>query len=86
MLVISLAMLCLVLFLQNWRLGAVTEPWRKGVSLPKLWKHLFTSGDALINIVLTDASFALAEDIAKRPFSLNEYLNYRYLEAVDDRV
>ena len=84
-LAIGLAVLCLTLFVQNRQTVRATEPWRTGDSLPKLWKHLFTAGDAPINIVLADASFALAEDIAERPFSLDEYLNYRYREVVNDR-
>jgi hypothetical protein len=62
---------------QSHRLAAQIQPWRSNPALASLWSEFFDSGQD-VDIVTADASFALAEDLAGAPLSLQDYLDYKY--------
>jgi hypothetical protein len=51
-------------------------------SLSSLWSPFVDSPSHETDVVVSDASFQLLEDIEKRTFSLNDYLNRSYLSQV----
>jgi hypothetical protein len=62
---------------QSHRLAAQIQPWRSDPALASLWSEFFDSGQD-VDIVTADTSFALAEDLAGAPLSLQDYLDYKY--------
>lgn len=54
-------------------------------SLNSLWSPFVDASTHETDVVVSDASFQLLEDIEKRTFSLNDYLNRSYLSQVESQ-
>ncbi len=65
------------LWRQNAELRAQMYPWQMDPAMRAFWSTFFES-DGEVDIVTADTSLALAEDILKRPVSLDDYLDYKY--------
>jgi hypothetical protein len=72
-----LAILCATAWLQNRELNRSLYAWEDAPALASLWSGIL---DARPNtdVVLADTSFALIEDITKKPIPLSGYLNRNY--------
>lgn len=81
---VSLITIALVLgsctgwWLRERTLDRSLDPLKFAPSMNALWSAFFNSPHET-DIVLSDVSFQLLEDIEKRPFTLNDYLNRSYL-------
>jgi hypothetical protein len=53
------------------------QPWQADAGRAAFWGQFFASGEQM-DIVTADTSYALAEDLLKRPISLDDYLDYEY--------
>jgi hypothetical protein len=53
------------------------QPWQADANRAAFWGQFFGSG-AQMDVVTADTSYALAEDLLKRPISLDDYLDYQY--------
>lgn len=73
---------CGLLVWQNHRLAVQLRPWKADALKDSLWADFFSSGDR-VDIVTADTSFALAEDILGQTISLDDYLNYKYMNLAD---
>jgi hypothetical protein len=73
---------CGLLVWQNHRLAIQLQPWKTDALKDSLWADFFSSGDR-VDIVTADTSFALAEDILGQTISLDDYLNYKYMNLAD---
>ncbi|GGG85821.1 hypothetical protein GCM10011585_32130 [Edaphobacter dinghuensis] len=73
---------CGLLLWQNHRLAVQLQPWKTDALKDSLWADFFSSGDR-IDIVTADTSFALAEDILGQTISLDDYLDYKYMNLAD---
>lgn len=62
---------------QNHTLRTQLRPWQADARLNAFWSQFFASGEE-VDIVTADASFALEEDMLRRPISLNDYLDFKY--------
>jgi hypothetical protein len=62
---------------QNVALRAQMYPWQADPAMRAFWSSFFES-DGEVDIVTADTSLALAEDILKRPVSLDDYLDFKY--------
>lgn len=69
---------CGLLLWQNHQLAVQLQPWKTDVLKDSFWAEFFSSGER-VDIVTADTSFALAEDILGQTISLDDYLNYRYM-------
>ena len=56
-------------------------PWRFSPAMNSLWTGILNNNHAT-DVVLSDASFQLLQDIGKKTFTLNEYLNRSYIGPV----
>jgi len=66
-------------------LNRILYPLQYEPSLNALWTPLINSTRET-DIVLSDASFQLLEDIEKRPYSLNDYLNRTYIDQTQTKI
>jgi hypothetical protein len=64
---------------QNYSLRAMVHPWKRQPTLRLFWSQFFDSNKQT-DVVVGDTTFALAEDVAKHPVSLNDYLDYSYMK------
>jgi hypothetical protein len=69
---------CTGWWLRERTLDRSLDPLRFAPSMNALWSA-FVNSPHETDIVLSDVSFQLLEDIEKRPFTLNDYLNRSYL-------
>ncbi len=69
---------CLYVAHENRVLRAQLQPWAQSPALRRFWSE-FYGDDREVDIVVADATYALAQDIAGRKSNLAEYLNYTYL-------
>jgi hypothetical protein len=53
------------------------EPWQADPERASFWEQFFAPGTQM-DVVTADTSYALAEDLLKRPISLDDYLDYEY--------
>jgi hypothetical protein len=53
------------------------QPWQADANRAKFWGQFFGSSTQM-DVVTADTSYALAEDLLKRPISLDDYLDYEY--------
>jgi hypothetical protein len=67
---------------RNQELQTQIRPWQADPALRAFWSEFLGSRDE-VDIVTADTSLALAEDILKRPVSLDDYLDYKYKNNVD---
>jgi len=72
-----LGVVCGVLWFQNRAMRTSLYAWQRTPSVKSLWSGIL---DARPNtdVILADTSFALIEDITKKPISLNDYLSRNY--------
>jgi hypothetical protein len=77
-LIVLLAVLSTTLWIQNRGLNRSLYAWKSTPSVASFWSGIL---DARPNtdVVLADTSFALIEDITKKPIPLNDYLNRNYI-------
>lgn len=73
---------CGLLLWQNHRLAVQLQPWKTDALKDSFWADFFSSGDP-VDIVTADTSFALAEDILGQTISLDDYLDYKYMNLAD---
>jgi hypothetical protein len=70
------------LFWENHSLRSQLRPWQVDPASEAFWSQFFASGDP-VDIVTADTSYALAEDMLRRPISLDDYLDYKYKSYAD---
>jgi hypothetical protein len=70
------------LYWQNHTLRSQLRPWQADPASEAFWSQFFASGNP-VDIVTADTSYALAEDMLKRPISLDDYLDYKYKSYAD---
>ncbi len=67
---------------ENRSLRNQLRPWQADPAREAFWSQFFASGSP-VDIVTADTSYALAEDMLKRPISLDDYLDYKYKSYAD---
>jgi hypothetical protein len=80
-LLLALASGCAWLWIQNQAMRRSLYPWQSTPALNGFWSE-FINARPSTDVVLADTSFALIEDITKKPIPLNEYLDHSYVETV----
>jgi hypothetical protein len=80
-LLVVLASGCGWLWMQNRAMSRSLYPWRSTPALSDFWSG-FLNARPNTDVILADTSFALVEDITKKPIPLNEYLNHSYVDTV----
>ena len=80
-LALVLAIACGVLWKENQNLRRVPDRWEGKPALGAFWSR-FLNSPRETDMVLSDTSFALVEDITRQYFSLTEYLNQTYLHEI----
>lgn len=83
-LVVLLGIVCAVLFEQNVSLRKGLYHWENKPALSSFWPGFLDSQPAT-DVILADTSFALMEDITKRPIPLNDYLSRSYMSQIQSR-
>ena len=73
---------CGFLLWQNHRLAVQLQPWKAEGLKDSFWSEFFSSGDR-VDIVTADTSFSLTEDILGQTISLDDYLDYKYMNLAD---
>jgi hypothetical protein len=73
-----LAILSCTLWVQNAQLRKSLHPWQNGTSLGAFWSGILSSGPST-DVILADTSFAMIEDITRKPIPLNAYLSRDYV-------
>jgi hypothetical protein len=78
LLIVVLAIACGALWVQNHAMRRSLFAWQTTPSVNSFWSGIL---DARPNtdVILADTSFALIEDITKKPIPLNDYLNRSYI-------
>lgn len=77
----ALATACCILWIQNASMHRALYAWKSTTSVGSFWSGIL---DARPNtdIILADTTFALIEDITKRPIPLNAYLSRDYVSEI----
>ena len=73
-----LAISSCTLWVQNAALRSSLHSWRINSSLGGFWSEILSSGPNT-DVILADTSFALIEDITKKPIPLSAYLSREYI-------
>jgi hypothetical protein len=76
-LIASLVIACGALWTQNRSLRQALNPWGATPALGAFWSEIL-SANPETDVVVADTSFALLEDITRKPISLNDYLSRSY--------
>lgn len=76
--VIALSVVCAVLWMQNQAMSRPLYTSSKTPAIASFWSGVFGARPAT-DVILADTSFALIEDITKKPIPLSEYLNRNYI-------
>ena len=76
--IIALTVACAVLAFQNYTMRKSLDAWRSTPSVKSLWSGIL-SARPNTDVILADTSFALIEDIIKKPIPLNDYLTRDYV-------
>ena len=76
--IIALAATCVVFRYQYRSLYRSMYPWQSQPAVAGLWNDIFNARPDT-DIVLADASFGLLQDINKKSYQFNEYLNRSYI-------
>jgi hypothetical protein len=76
-------MACGFLIRENHRLALLLQPWKADSTVASFWSDFFAPAQE-VDVVIADTSFAMAEDIAGRAISLDDYLDYKYKSVEDD--
>jgi hypothetical protein len=77
-LIVALAAGCLILWNEDLALKRSLYTWQSTPTVGSFWSGIL-SARPNTDIILADTSFALIEDITKRPIPLNEYLSRNYV-------
>jgi hypothetical protein len=76
--IIALAATCVVFRYQYRSLYRSMYPWQSQPAVAELWSDIFNARPDT-DIVLADASFGLLQDINKKSYQFNDYLNRSYI-------
>jgi hypothetical protein len=76
--IVALAATCVVLHYQYRSLYRSMYPWQSQPAVAELWGDIFDARPDT-DIVLADASFGLLQDVNKKSFQFNDYLNRSYI-------
>jgi len=80
--IVVLIACCGWLWTQNRAMRRSLYPWRSTPALRGFWSGFLTARPST-DVILADTSFALVEDITKKPIPLNEYLNRSYVDTIE---
>lgn len=78
LIIVALAATCVVFRYQYRSLYRSTYPWQSQPAVAELWSNILDARPDT-DIVLADASFGLLQDIDKKSFQFNDYLNRSYI-------
>ena len=81
LLCLGLAITGLALWRENQRLLKSTHAWKGEPALSLFWPQFFNGGRQT-DIVLGDTSFSFAQELLRHNYSLTEYLNRTYMQAL----
>jgi hypothetical protein len=81
-LLVLLTLLCGFLWMQNRALRDSLYAWKNTPSTRSFWSGILEA-QPNTDVVLADTSFALIEDITKKPISLNDYLSRKYISKLE---
>jgi hypothetical protein len=81
-----LAVLCIVLLIQNRRLRATMPetPLSLSPSVDRLWRQMF--GDARVYVVLSDSNATMFQDLIKYQLTLPEYQRQHFTALIEERL
>lgn len=75
---------CIAMWTHIQSVNRSSQPWKYQPSVAEFWS-VFLNGQKNTDIVLSDSSFSLAEDIGKKTFTLNDYLHHDYMREFSDQ-
>lgn len=85
LILLGLALACVAgWWLKGLTIDHLPSPLKDSPSLAALWSGFLGSGRET-DVVLSDASFQLLEDLGKRKFTLDDYLTRRYVDEVQSK-
>lgn len=82
--IVVLAVSCIVLWNRLESIQGSLYPWRDSPSVVAFWSG-FLDGSKNTDIVISDSSFSLIQDLSKKSFSLNDYLSRNYTAQLHDQ-
>lgn len=74
----------LAMWTQIQSLNRLSQPWKYQPSVAAFWSA-FLNNQKNTDIVLSDSSFSLAEDLGGKIFTLNDYLHHDYMREFSDQ-
>src|SRR5260370_30232750 len=81
-LIVVLSASCIILWTENHTLQrSLNNPWQNTPAVGSFWSGILSTRPNT-DIILADTSFALIEDITKRPIPLGDYLSRNYVNKV----
>jgi hypothetical protein len=81
-LIVVLSTSCIILWTENHTLQrSLNNPWQNTPAVGSFWSGILSTRPNT-DIILADTSFALIEDITKRPIPLGDYLSRNYVNKV----
>lgn len=79
--IVALIICCCVLWTENRAMHRSLYAWRSSPSVNSFWSG-FLSARPNTDVILADTSFALIEDITKKPIPLSDYLSHNYIHRI----
>ena len=83
--ILALTSACVTLWIQNRQLHRSLYAWKSNTELASFWSQVLDARPAT-DVILADTSFALVEDILKKPIPLNDYLDRRYVSEIQSQA
>lgn len=83
--ILVLATLCFAMWTHIRDMNRTLRPWKFQPAVAGFWS-VFLNGQKNTDIVLSDSSFSLVEDISNEIFTLNDYLYHDYMSRLRDRT
>ncbi len=83
--ILALSCACGALWFQNRQLHRSLYAWKANPTLASFWSQLLDARPDT-DVVLADTSFALVEDILKKPIPLKDYLDRRYVSEIQSQA
>ena len=83
--ILALTSACVTLWIQNRQLHRSLYAWKSNPELASFWSQVLDARPAT-DVILADTSFALVEDILKKPIPLNDYLDRRYVSEIQSQA
>lgn len=80
---LSLAILCVLIYLQERALRRALLPWANQPAVAAFWSG-FLDSHRETDVVLPDDSASVIEDISRSPISLDEYVNREYIRRAQE--